>query len=64
MVKDEPSNLSAEVAQQYRSIGEQTSKIEEHGTMCMIADGMSGLKNDRLAVELAILLFRQLYMLV
>ena len=45
------------------SIGEQTSKIEEHGTMCMIADGMSGLKNDRLAVELAILLFRQLYML-
>ena len=45
------------------SIGEQASRIDEHGSMCMIADGISGLKNDRLAVELAILLFRQLYML-
>ncbi len=45
------------------SIGDQNTKVEEHGSMCMVADGMSGLKNDRLAVELAILLFRQLYML-
>ena len=45
------------------SIGEQIIKTEEHGSICMVADGMSGLKNDRLAVELVILLFRQLYML-
>lgn len=45
------------------SIGVQMSKIKDHGSLCMIADGMSGLKNDRLAVELAILIFRQLYML-
>ena len=42
------------------SIGEQVIKTEEHGSICMVADGMSGLKNDRLAVELVILLFRQL----
>ena len=45
------------------SIGDQKVITKEHGSMCMIADGMSGLKNDRLAVELAILLFRKLYML-
>ena len=44
------------------SIGEQLSRVAEHGTMCMVIDGMSGLQNDRLAVEVAVQMFIKLYM--
>ena len=43
------------------SIGMQMAKTQQHGSMCMVVDGMSGLKNDRLAVELAIQMFQKLY---
>jgi hypothetical protein len=43
------------------SIGSQRSRAEDHGSLCMVVDGMGGLKNDRLAVEIAIQLFQQLY---
>ena len=45
------------------SIGMRIQSIQDHGSLILIADGLAGLANDRIAAECALELFHKFYTL-